>query len=335
MKLRSGLLVVAGAFILAAATATACLWDGDTLAAESARFPGISLLVTGTFPRHSREFYVWRKGVSQEQLAKNPALVPVYDDLAVAQHKLGDHKGAIATMQAKEKIRPGLYETYSNLGTFYIYLGELEESLKWIDKALAINANAHFGREKYQRWLVEWVLETRAAAKVEGAAEMWKEHRVDVLVGYAAFVAKKVASRHEKDSELELSPDQTLKAIHGVAGMMRFADFNNPLLQEAMGDLLLVGDPRHNAAQMAALCYLHACDEEPDNDRKAILMAKVQLAGQFTHDFNMESLRQILHTSLAQGDRYFQSIREDEIAWVETGKDASTEFRRKYLQASR
>lgn len=335
MKLRSEILLLAGTFMLTTATVTACLWDSDTLAAESARFPGISLLVTGTFPRHSREFYVWRKGVCEEQLAKNPDLIPAYDDLAVALHKLGDHKAAVATMMAKEKIRPGLYETYSNLGTFYIYLGKLEESLTWIDKALAINAYAHFGREKYQRWLVEWVIETKAAEKEGKPPGLSPRTRLDSPVGYAAFVAKKVTAGKVAESELTLPADQALKAIQGVSGMMRFADFNNPLLQEAMGDLLLAGDPRQNAAQMAALCYLHASEEEGDTARKAMLLKKVSEAGEFTPGFDLEATRRILHTSLVQGDKYFQSIRADEISWMEAGQDASLEFRRKYLQAAR
>jgi hypothetical protein len=44
-----------------ASAASACLWDSDTLAVEKSRFPGLAEILAGKFPRHSREFYEWRK----------------------------------------------------------------------------------------------------------------------------------------------------------------------------------------------------------------------------------------------------------------------------------
>jgi tetratricopeptide (TPR) repeat protein len=116
--------------------AQACLWDQDTIASEKARFPEIPALISGEFPRHSREFYEWRKGRSKARIAADPSDLAAYDDLAVAQHKLGYHRAAIATMERKEAVKPGIYETYSNLGTFLIYTGDLDGALRQIDKAL-------------------------------------------------------------------------------------------------------------------------------------------------------------------------------------------------------
>src|SRR4029078_4407708 len=80
--------------------------------------------------------------------------------------KTGQHEKAIETILIKEKIKPGLYETYSNLGTFYILAGDLEKGLPYIDKALAIDPDAHFGRERYQKWLVEYALSRRQGGKL-------------------------------------------------------------------------------------------------------------------------------------------------------------------------
>ena len=55
-----------------------------------------------------------------------------------------------------------------------------------------------------------------------------------------------------------LTEAQRAEAIRGVSGMMYFADFNNPILLEALGDLLISGDLRSNAAHLAGLCYIHA-----------------------------------------------------------------------------
>ena len=143
---------------LSLATASqACIWDADTLAAERARFPEIAELITGMFPRHSKEFHAWRLLVCQDRIAKGQKDPFLYDDLAVSQHKLGDHEAAIQTMLDKEKVYPGQYETYSNLGTFSIYTGQLKEADRYISRALEINADAHIGREKYQLWLIRWL----------------------------------------------------------------------------------------------------------------------------------------------------------------------------------
>ena len=63
--------------------ASACLWDNDTLFAEKTRFPRVTDLITGNFPRHSREFHQWRITETKRLMEKTPTLLPLYDDLAV------------------------------------------------------------------------------------------------------------------------------------------------------------------------------------------------------------------------------------------------------------
>lgn len=324
-------LMAAGCLLVSTAT-FACLWDNDTIASESARFPEIPHLITGAFPRHSREFHEWRQKTSEQKLARTPSDLGLYDDLAVSQHKLGDHKAAIATMQAKEKIRPGVYETYSNLGTFYIYTGELEEALVWIRKALAINPNAHFGRERYQKWLVEWVLERRKNPEIDLEQTRRESRSIYALVGFARFVAWK-ESGNDSSKVLELSPTQHAAAIRGVTGMMRFADFNHPLLQEALGDLLQVGDLKENAAQLAALCYLQASSRTQDTKERDRLLGMFAHAGQFTSGFEKRQAEftQMMVQGLAKGEAYFQTIRQKEIGWIAAGLDAGKEFQKAYL----
>ncbi|MDB5388384.1 MAG: hypothetical protein JWM11_4030, partial [Planctomycetaceae bacterium] len=148
------------AFMLPA-TVFACIWDYDTLKQEQSRFPKVLELITGKFLRHSKEFYEWRIQDRLTRLKREPSNLAWHDDLAVAYEKTGQHAKAIETMLEKEKLKPGEYETYANLGTFHILAGDFELGLPLIDKALAINPNAHFGREKYQKWLVEYALSRR------------------------------------------------------------------------------------------------------------------------------------------------------------------------------
>src|SRR5262249_53360047 len=152
-------LALAALFVPSAALA--CLWDYDTLMMERSRFPDTLELITGKFLRHSPEFYEWRIRDRLGKLQSDPENLAYYDDLAVAYEKTGQRDKAIETMRAKDYKRPGLYETEANLGTFHIHAGRLEEGLEHIGRALRINPDAHFGREKYQRLLVEYVLDRR------------------------------------------------------------------------------------------------------------------------------------------------------------------------------
>lgn len=314
--------------------AQACLWDSDTLATERARFPEVQGTISGSFPRHSKEYHAWRVQQKAPLVESGKATASDYDDLAVSLHKLGSHQGAIDVMMAKEKKMSGQYETYSNLGTFYIYTGDLVAAKGWIEKALSINLNAHFGREKYQLWLVQWLLEKREATPVAVEREKEREdYYVGRPVGYAAFVAKKEMGVFygRSTQPVTLNEDQRKAAIGGVTGMMYFADFDNPVLQEALGDLLSFGSRADNASQLAGLCYLQASEHHSDPAEKARLKTRMLKVLQLSEGVDENKLKAVLSKSLDQGEDYAKKVRADELAWIAAGKDASAQFQKKYL----
>ncbi len=47
--------------------------------------------------------------------------------------------------------------TLANLGTLYLHSGNASRGKELIARAIAINPDAHFGREKYQLWLAEYI----------------------------------------------------------------------------------------------------------------------------------------------------------------------------------
>ncbi len=297
------------------APAQSCIWDRETLAAENTRLPGVIETMTGNFPRHSKEYHEWRKAQCEAALAKDPQQLALYDDLAVSQHKLGNHKAAIATMLAKEKIKPGLYETYSNLGTFLIYDDKVQEAGTWIAKALAINPEAHFGREKYQKWLVEWVL----AGKVRdmNAGEFEPD-------GFAAFIQK----QRKQESKAWTEKEQK-EALRGLLGMMRFADFDNPLLLEALGDVLGAGKFQVGSLSLATQAYLLASVRSKDPAEKKRL---VSLQGRAQSLLETPKITwQTLTPMLTKGQNQAEAIREQEKEWIAKGADVSLEYERKYL----
>ena len=313
------------AHLLILASAQACLWDTDTIATEKARFPEIADLIGGSFPRHSKEFYQWRKARCEAALAKGDQATGVYDDLAVSQHKLGDHLAAIATMQAKEKVHPHLYETCSNLGTFYIYTNDLDQAEVWIQRALEINKSAHFGREQYQLWLVQWL----KAGKPELGKNRPFERGLDFR-GFAAFIVEKTGFRG-LPSEWK---DGRAGALRGISGMMRFADHDNPLLLEALGDVLAGGIDTENATLLAAQSYLLASRKSKSAAEKRRLWGLMESAGGTVDAYKPRDTMRTLDSAVAEGSRLTAKIRQDEIGWIKAGTDVAAEFAAKYLKPS-
>lgn len=313
------------ACLLISAPAHACLWDTDTIAMEKARFPEITDLISGNFPRHSKEFYQWRKTRCEAALAKGDQAPVVYDDLAVSQHKLGDHAAAIETMYSKEKVHPGLYETCSNLGTFYIYANDLDQAEKWIQKALGINKNAHFGREQYQLWLVQWL----KAGKPELGKKTAVERGLDFR-GFAAFIMEKTGGGRVSQKWQA----GRAEALRGISGMMRFADHDNPLLLEALGDVLAAGIDTENATLLAAQAYLLASRKSKTAAEKQRLWGLMQSVGDTVDEYKPRDTTRTLDAAVAEGSRLAAQVRQDELGWIKDGKDVAAEFAAKYLKTS-
>ncbi len=307
----------------------ACLWDYDTLKQERARFPSTLELITGKFLRHSPEFYRWRIEDRLKKLQADPNQLAYYDDLAVAYEKTGQHEKAIETMLAKEKIKPGLYETYSNLGTFYILAGDFKKGLPFIDKALAINPDAHFGREKYQKWLVEYALSKFPDGKIQFPMHYRMEKKTRRLNGmpFPYYLREKNGSPH-------LSAEELQKAIKAILGMMRFADYENPLLLEVLGDLLASElDRVDDAKRLASIAYLKASYVVKDGVAKdgyrqmAWQALTFQLADPASQkELLLEALEADFKKQLEEADLWYADLRAKEISWIEKGLDPEREF---------
>ena len=324
------------AFAMAIATPAAalgCLWDYDTLKQERERFPTVLELVTGKFFRHSKEFYEWRIRDRQKKLEADPTNLGHLDDLAVAYEMTGQHAKSIETITAKDRLKPGVYETYSNLGTFHILAGDFELGLPYIDKALAINPDAHFGREKYQKWLVEYAMTRRASdgklvLPLEPASPSGRESvpPLDWRVGgFARFL-------QDRQGESPLTRDQIQAAVTGVLGMMRFARHDNPLLLEALADLLKAGEPRIDASRLAARCYLKAAGSVPDAAAKAAYRTHAEKCLKLHQGLELSAIEAEFAVEQAEADAWYDELRAKELRWIAEGKDADAEFDRLYTR---
>lgn len=294
----------------------ACLWDFDTLAMERQRFPEIHELITGHFLHHSQDYYLWR--IADRKRVPEESWTPsMFDDIAVAYDKLKQRDMAIETIQRKMTRFPqsGLYESEANLGTFLIHAGKFQEGIAHIDQALQLNPQAHFGRELYQKLLVEYLVERRQ----EGATLPLCRSRPHEN-GFAAFLLKRrnVAAENRAD-ELESATD-------GLRGMLRFGDFRSPILLEALGNLLEHREGFNDARMLAARAYLKA-SYEVDNSESAQQyrqLAESSLLMQYGR--KLSDIEADLQEEIRQGDQFADSVYTNERRWIATGQDVDREF---------
>ncbi|MFO0850262.1 MAG: hypothetical protein U0871_17145 [Gemmataceae bacterium] len=312
------------AVLLVPSAAVACLWDFDTLQQERSRFPDALELITGKFLRHSPEFYEWRAKDRRAKLAAAPTNLAYRDDLAVALDKLGRHDEAITVATESDRLRPGRYESAANLGTFLIHAGRLEDGLAHIRRAIALNPDAHFGREVYQAKLVEYVLSRRKDGKL--VLPLSGPH----AGSFARFV-------------LEDAPPPALAerqaAIKGVLGMMRFGHHDSPVLLDALGSLLAdrPDKPDADAKRLAARAYLKASYEAKETDavQKYRARAKEVLEMQSPRrdaygQMALEDLEADFKRELVEAKAWYDELRQKEIGWVRDGADPDAEFAKLY-----
>jgi len=166
----------------------ACLWDRDSPANEAKGMPEVVAVLTGRFERNPPLFYEMRLARVTAHLQSHPKDLAAYDDAGVACDRLGRGDEAISWMEKKRaqlerldasrpEVKEQQYRYHANLGTFLVHrwvrqgaaranIAEVKAARDEIAKALEINPNAHFGREKYQWLALEWIV---APPKAEGS----------------------------------------------------------------------------------------------------------------------------------------------------------------------
>lgn len=335
MRLSPRLGWIACLVLLAPAAASACLWDYDTIKMERSRFPTTLELITGKFLRHTPEFYRWRIDDRLRRLETDPSNVELLDDVAVAYDKLGQHDRAIETVKQIEMRFPGRYETAANLATFLFHAGRLEESLVEVNRALAINPDAHFGREKYQKLLTEYVLARRTAdgkiplplAEVQVKSD---EHGERSGVPFETTFAYAIGL--DRKGNLE----QKKPAVTAILGMMRFANFESPVLLESLGSVLTAGVwPEDDAKLLAARAYLKASYGVPEGPQREAYRSLAQRAlgmqtGTLGTQVGLSQVEADFQQELVEANAWYDILRERELAWIREGKNPEIEFDKLY-----
>lgn len=339
---------------LAARPGWACIWDSETLEMENRRFPGIQDVITGRFYRHGKVFYKWRLQDRLGRLAREANNLALFDDIAVCHDKLGAPDLAVETMRRKNLLKPDLYETIANGGTFHIHAGRLQEGLALIQKAIRINPNAHFGREIWQARVVEYILERRAAGAV--GLPLAEIGQLDLGEGADLAGSRPLALMTGRrfytylTDKKHLDPDQPsvvnahATAIKGVAGMMFFGNHRSPELLECLADLLSEApgrDQTADAENLAALALYKASREvrekDPDAARKYEEWARLRLFFSFPPD-KFESGYATWTTRalgiLREAAEWSDALEKREEGWIAAGRNPEEEFNRERARAS-
>lgn len=327
-------LILAAAFvaIVAAEPVRACIWDDDTLRMEEREFPDAREMIAGRFLRHGKAFYRWRIADRERKLAAAPDDLALHDDLAVAYEKTAQPRKAIEIMERKAKLKPGDYKTAANLGTFYIHAGDLETGLKHIKQAIAINPEAHFGREIYQQLLVEYVIEKKRGGALELPMKRSTGHSPAKRFDDFVIAKRETALSDEPDAvKRELQA-----AVKGVLGMMRFGNHASPVLLEALGDLL--GRDVYDeggAKRLAARAYLRASyvtkgDVSAAYRTLAQKILAIQRDGGGGRSMKLTALESKFQKELEEAQTFADEVRANEADWLENEADPERKFAEVY-----
>ena len=225
--------------------ATACIndRDSDTLTLQAKGLPDTISVITGRFPRNPPLFYQMRIQRVTREIAANPNQLRLYDDIAAACDRLGRDDEAIRWME-KKRLRLGStspaspsvhedwYRYYANVGTFHAHhwiragakqdqSQELSQARDEIARAIQIKPDAHFGREKYQLAVMDWLL----------------HHRSESL---ASYLLETRAERSAASSGSGTIPDIN-KAVEGMSGLIVLGGaWESPDIFAALADHLLI-----------------------------------------------------------------------------------------------
>jgi hypothetical protein len=222
--------------VLCASPMSACINDRDTLAAEIRAqkgdgngLPPVVRAITGHFERNPALYYAMRLKRVKSELQRNPKRLDLYDDAGAASDRLGRSDEALLWMEKKKRQlatsvldlktrREHEYRYLANAGTFHAHLwlrqganrrdmARLKTGRDMIARAVKLKPKAHFGREKYQLLLMEWVLNPPALKR--------NVTRRDFL---------NLSALNQDDGENHLKDSKHSDALTGLFGLIVLGD---------------------------------------------------------------------------------------------------------------
>jgi tetratricopeptide (TPR) repeat protein len=265
-------LLVAVLVVGTALVALACIWDSDTIDDELRGIPDLKRLASNRWYRHGETYYRARITSLAE---KTDRTLDEDDDLAVAYERLGEREKALQILDEKFKrleAEPNenhLYRYHANRGTVLAHSGRLEEALEELRLAVALNPEAHFGRETYQILLIEYVLKARDDSKMwETSNFLSYAHHPSMSGGQFWLVPASFEPTFDATEKLDTA--QMEQVFAGVAGMLRFGGKEGPELYRVLGDLSL------SERNLNLAWYFYRMAVEKDHPASSTLQKQLQ-----------------------------------------------------------
>jgi len=161
--------------------------------------------------------------------------IEYYSDYGLILILQGKYEEAKKVYIDIEKLKPGRYETASNLGTVYELLGNNKNALKWIKKAIGLYAKSHDDSE----WLHAKILE----AKIKGDAFITSDFLLNTNFGIDTIPQSKLTENELKKLKATL--------VYQLNERMTFIKPENKimaLLLFDLGNVLALLESQANAA---------------------------------------------------------------------------------------
>jgi hypothetical protein len=249
------------------------------------------------------------------------------DDLAVSYIKLDQNEKAIQILLKQLQNDSLRYETLANLGTAYIHHFKFKKGLTFINKAIEINPEAHFGREKYQKYVVEYLIEKKYKKGSPICNHPKDAHERSQHNFYAFLLKKEKIKPFDKKEEFHRK-----NAIIGITGMMKFGNFDSPILLECLGDILIGTGYGDKETDLSSLVFQHLDNTIHNNQWKQLLQSNSMVKKDYVRNFKAYStfLNQKLDSALALGNQKFSEIQRNEKTWLASGLNPELEFGYKY-----
>lgn len=258
--------------------ARACIWDYDTLRDEQRGLPGVLEALTGRFERRSEFFYRDRIQRMERHRVASPFDLAAIDNHAVALFRIGEIDRAIEMMKEKESRFPNQYTTSSNLATFYMLSGQVEPAIPLLEKALTINPNAHFGRERFQLELAKHLVDPNRNQSTLIQHDSAEPREIE-LKDFLQVTWSKLVLKHKDDDANHAVPwivvnpgKETPEAVTAIIGMIRFGTEQSPDLYLALGNQLTMRGDLH----LAVRAYFRAIEEgHPDSRHIEVVVERL------------------------------------------------------------
>ncbi len=235
-------------------TTDACGWDYETYHAEAESLPCVHDATLGLWPRHTEEYDRARIDAFDTALSWAPHWTEALDAKALSQIRLGELEAAEQTLQHRLEVAPDAYGSHANLGTLYTFTGDWGRALQHIDRAMEIEPQAHFGREKVHRQLVAFMQRVAADPDVG---------KTENFLGITFEDDGRIKGSPEAFEAAGLGP-QTFDAL--VSMITVYGGEGLPELYLALGEALSL----HGDLRLAYTAYKRA--EELGHPRKADLV---------------------------------------------------------------